>query len=143
MSLRSLLLRWLNRTAYDTKLWVIEIDGDLLERLKKQAAREERSEAEMAAKMLSFAVMQRDTADENLDIWRSMTPREKEIVALVNLGYTNQRIADHLTLSRETVKSHTQRILRRFGLKNKFQLRIVMADWDFTEWDIGPSQEEE
>ena len=44
-----------------------------------------------------------------------LTPREKQILALVVMGYTNREIADQLVLAESTVKSHLFSAFRRLG----------------------------
>ena len=51
-----------------------------------------------------------------------LTPRELEIVTLVAEGYTNQAIADHLTLSIKTVQSHRANVMEKLGLRDITQL---------------------
>jgi DNA-binding CsgD family transcriptional regulator len=141
-SLHSFVMRWMNRTSGRTKLWVLQIDGELLDWLQDLADREQRSEAEVASEMLAFALLQRANADENLRIWRALSPREREVAALVSLGYTNKEIAARLVVSTETVKTHTQRILQKYRLKSKSDLRLALAQWDFSAWDPAPDQRE-
>lgn len=45
-----------------------------------------------------------------------MTDREIEVAYLFAKGYTNRRIARELSLSVNTVKSHTRRIYYRLGI---------------------------
>ncbi|HEX3642115.1 MAG TPA: response regulator transcription factor [Ktedonobacteraceae bacterium] len=51
-----------------------------------------------------------------------LTPRELEIVTLVAEGYTNQAIADRLTLSIKTVQSHRANVMEKLGLRDITQL---------------------
>jgi DNA-binding NarL/FixJ family response regulator len=48
-----------------------------------------------------------------------LTPREREVLALLAGGATNARIAGRLTLSETTVKSHVKHILRKLGAANR------------------------
>ncbi len=47
-----------------------------------------------------------------------LTPRELEIVTLVAEGYTNQAIADRLTLSIKTVQSHRANVMEKLDLRD-------------------------
>ena len=51
-----------------------------------------------------------------------LTSRERHIVQLAALGYTNREIADRLVLSVRTVETHRSRIQRRFGLRTRAAL---------------------
>ena len=62
-----------------------------------------------------------------------LTPRELEIVKLVAEGYTNQAIADRLTLSIKTVQSHRANVMEKLGLRDithlvRFALRHGLID---------------
>ncbi len=51
-----------------------------------------------------------------------VTPREYEIVQLICQGKSNNEIADVLFISVQTVKTHTYRIYRKLGVRNRVQL---------------------
>ena len=59
-----------------------------------------------------------------------LTPRQKEISALVARGFTNRRIASELTISERTVETHIGRILKKLGLSSRTQL----ATWVIQRW---------
>lgn len=51
-----------------------------------------------------------------------LTIREKEIVRLTVLGYSNIQIGDKLFISSKTVESHKSNIMQKLELKNKSEL---------------------
>ncbi|HEY5836867.1 response regulator transcription factor [Streptomyces sp.] len=53
-----------------------------------------------------------------------LTPRELEVLKLVGAGRNNAEIAEALWLSRNTVRSHVQRLMRKLGLRNRLCLII-------------------
>lgn len=53
----------------------------------------------------------------NDDIF-NLSPREKTIVRLVSLGYTNKQIAEELFLSAHTVITHRKNIGHKLGIKS-------------------------
>lgn len=54
---------------------------------------------------------------QNDDIF-NLSPREKTIVRLVSLGYTNKQIAEELFLSAHTVITHRKNIGHKLGIKS-------------------------
>jgi FixJ family two-component response regulator len=46
----------------------------------------------------------------------SLTPREREIMALVVSGFLNKQIASRLGISEITVKAHRGRVMRKMGV---------------------------
>jgi len=59
--------------------------------------------------------------------WESLSPRQREIVILICQGYTNPQIAAELYISPETVKTHIRRILYKFSLNSKAELRFLLS----------------
>jgi DNA-binding NarL/FixJ family response regulator len=55
-----------------------------------------------------------------------LTPRERQVAALVAEGLSNDEIAAHLTLSLLTVRTHVQRALTKTGARDRAQL-VVLA----------------
>jgi len=66
--------------------------------------------------------------------WRSITPREQDVAALACLGFSNREIAARLHISPNTVKSRLHNVLRKFNLRNRADLRVMLAEWDLTGW---------
>ncbi|MEV6350337.1 response regulator transcription factor [Actinoplanes sp. NPDC051851] len=55
-----------------------------------------------------------------------LTVREREITALVGAGLSNQEIADRLTISTATAKTHVNRAMMKTGSRDRAQL-VVFA----------------
>ncbi|HST42846.1 MAG TPA: response regulator transcription factor [Conexibacter sp.] len=54
-----------------------------------------------------------------------VTPREREVLALVGRGRSNDEIADALTLSPLTVKTHLARLFSKLGARDRAQLVVI------------------
>ncbi|MFN8222833.1 MAG: response regulator transcription factor [Gaiellales bacterium] len=54
----------------------------------------------------------------------TLTPREREIIALVGAGLPNKRIAAELGLSEKTVKTHLTSAFRRIGVFDRTQAAL-------------------
>jgi DNA-binding CsgD family transcriptional regulator len=53
-----------------------------------------------------------------------LTPREKQILAMVAQGASNDAISDHLCISQHTVKTHLYRIFRKIHVSNRLQAAL-------------------
>lgn len=62
-------------------------------------------------------------AQNNSDLFK-LSPREKTIVRLVSLGYTNKQIAEELFLSVHTVITHRKNIGHKLGIKSVSGLTV-------------------
>ena len=103
--------------------------------LRDLARREQRSSQDVAADLLSDALARRQSADEYLERWRALSPREQQVAALICLGLTTRQMAARLKISTETVNTHVYNALRKFDLPRRADLRRALADWDFKGWD--------
>jgi DNA-binding NarL/FixJ family response regulator len=73
-----------------------------------------------------FLAQPRDGApDLRADSLAVLTDREREIVALVALGLSNQDIATRLYLSPLTVKTHVNRAMSKLGVRDRAQLVVI------------------
>jgi two-component system OmpR family sensor kinase len=60
--------------------------------------------------------------DESAPGREALTPRQREIAALVARGYTNQQIAAEMVITPGTAANHVQQILTRLGLSSRSEL---------------------
>jgi DNA-binding CsgD family transcriptional regulator len=56
-----------------------------------------------------------------------LTGRELEVLALVNEGFQNSQIADHLVVSVRTVDHHVEAILRKLGARTRADARAMVT----------------
>jgi len=61
-------------------------------------------------------------ARESPELGYDLTPREREVLQLVAEGYTNREIAEMLTLSIKTVKTHRLHLMQKLGLHDRGDL---------------------
>ena len=73
-----------------------------------------------------FSPPARDTATDKL------TPREREILALVGRGMSNPEIADRLVIAENTVKVHLRNILDKLQVHSRAQAAAIAAQAGLT-----------
>jgi DNA-binding NarL/FixJ family response regulator len=74
-----------------------------------------------------FLAQPRESAPDVVPrVLETLTDREREIVAQVALGLSNQDIADRLFLSPLTVKTHVNRAMAKLSVRDRAQL-VVLA----------------
>ena len=113
------------------------VDDDLLRSVRELSAREGYQPEEMILILLGQAVKNRSQMDRAHRSWDALSPREKQVAALVCSGLTGRQVAAKLVVSPETVKTHARHILRKFNLSSRRELCRLLAGWDFSPWLSG------
>src|SRR5919198_6711135 len=57
----------------------------------------------------------------------ALTPREREVLALIGRGYANKRIALELGIAEKTVKTHVGHVLAKLGVSDRTQAALHAA----------------
>lgn len=112
----------------------IRLDSELLGYLEALAVAQQCSIRDVVVDALYAAVRANHAQSGNDRHWHTLTPREQQIAALTCLGYTNHQIAAVLFISVNTVRTHMRGVLDKYQVASKAELRLALADWDFTSW---------
>jgi two-component system, LuxR family, response regulator FixJ len=91
-------------------------DQDLIERVQRALARDQTTRAELS---------ERANVRERFD---SLTPREREVLALVTSGKANKVMAADLNVSQRTVEIHRARVMEKMHASSLAQLVRMMMD---------------
>lgn len=91
------------------------VDGAVLERTIERAVRVSLAESEGLL-----------TPDEAKAVYAEMSPREREILALLTENLSNREMAARLGLSERTVEGHRNNVYRKLRVHNAAQLANVL-----------------
>jgi DNA-binding NarL/FixJ family response regulator len=103
----------------------------LVEAIRTVAAGSSVVEPRIVRRMLDLFAAHLPTAAEELPtdglnpVLRTLTPRELDVLRCVADGLSNAEIAERLTLSATTVKTHVGNILAKLGIRDRVQAVIV------------------
>ncbi|WP_285739033.1 response regulator [Kitasatospora phosalacinea] len=98
--------------------------GDLLRAVRVAAAGDALLSPGVTRRLIGeFAARSKEPATARLDV---LTEREREVLALVGLGLTNEDIARRLVVSPLTAKTHVSRTMVKLGARDRAQL-VVLA----------------
>ncbi len=96
---------------------------------------EGRPEHDLIPELLNAGLTQYVSNERIWKKWETLSPREKDVAALVCLGYTNREIGARLNISSETVKDRLENALKKFNFTKRTELRDLLSIWDFSEWE--------
>ncbi|MFF3400183.1 response regulator [Streptomyces sp. NPDC002659] len=68
-----------------------------------------------------------------------LSPRERDILALIGEGLTNRQIGKRLYLSEKTVKNHISRLLAKLGVQRRVQAAVLATQLEQSEATDRPS----
>jgi DNA-binding NarL/FixJ family response regulator len=57
----------------------------------------------------------------------ALSPREEDVLRYVAMGLRNAEVAEKLSISEETVKTHLNRIFRKLGVRDRVELALHAA----------------
>jgi DNA-binding NarL/FixJ family response regulator len=101
--------------------------GDLLTAIRVVASGEALLAPRVTRRLIEAYVAQpeRTPAAEGLAGLEELTAREREVLALVATGLSNQEIAERLVVSPLTSKTHVSRVLMKTGARDRAQLVML------------------
>ena len=103
--------------------------------LSTLASDEGRPETDLIPELLNAGLDQYASTERLWNKWLTLSAREKDVVAFVCLGYTNQEVALRLNISPNTVKDRLSSAFRKFNVHKRNDLRMLFSQWDFSEWE--------
>ena len=100
----------------------------LLESLRRAARGESVMAAQMTGKLLAGVRAMAKDGPEEAEEKEKLSPREREIVALLARGASNKEIANTLNVAESTVKIHVQNIFKKLNLSSRVQVAVYAVE---------------
>ncbi|MFJ8824433.1 response regulator [Streptomyces sp. NPDC102467] len=97
---------------------------ELLHAVRVVAAGNALLSPEITKRLVAEFTRQRATAPLNRSV-EGLTTREVEVLVLIARGLSNAQIADRLTITDHTVKTHINRLFAKLGLRDRAQAVIT------------------
>jgi NarL family two-component system response regulator LiaR len=95
---------------------------ELARAIRTAAAGEALLDPAVAARLVE--ALEEDGRDARAD---QLTPREREVLALIGRGFANKRIALELGIAEKTVKTHVGNVLSKLGVSDRTQAALYAA----------------
>ncbi len=81
----------------------------------------------IANKLVDQIYYKDDELESNIDWYKLLNKREKEIFKLISKGYSNKQISNELCIAEQTVRNYVSSIYLKLNVQNRFQI-IQMAN---------------
>ncbi|RVU14417.1 response regulator transcription factor [Streptomyces antnestii] len=103
-----------------------EIRGsDLVSEVRTVASGQSMLDPATTARLMRSLRAGPDTTPELAPELAGLSPRERDILALIGDGLTNREIGKRLYLSEKTVKNHISRLLAKLGVHRRVQAAVL------------------
>ena len=80
--------------------------------------------------MLEFCELKGSTRGED-SAFAALSPREREVLALITEGFGNAQIAESLSISEKTVRNHVSNLFDKLGVWTRAQAIVFARDRNF------------
>jgi len=110
---------------------LISLTPDLVRALQDLAAWERRREIAIAADLVQLAL---ESAAPERDLrfrLATLTDRERELAVLISRGHTSRQICQSLSISSNTLKTHTRAIRRKLNLNSVAEIHLTLSSYPF------------
>ncbi|MFF4585342.1 response regulator [Streptomyces sp. NPDC001388] len=101
--------------------------SDLVSAVRTVASGQSMLDPATTARLMRSLRAEPDAAPAMPSELASLSPRERDILALIGDGLTNREIGKKLYLSEKTVKNHISRLLAKLGVQRRVQAAVLAS----------------
>lgn len=98
--------------------------SEIVQAIRKVAGGQSLLSTSEAMSLMRRAAQHQARLQETQQILRELTPREREVLQALAGGLDNQAIADRLSLSVATVRTHVVRVLQKLNVSSRLQAAL-------------------
>ncbi|MEU8827942.1 response regulator transcription factor [Streptomyces sp. NPDC048636] len=99
--------------------------SDLVSAVRTVASGQSMLDPATTARLMSTLRGDSSPQEPKDEVLGGLSPREREILALIGEGLTNRQIGKRLFLSEKTVKNHISRLLAKLGVERRIQAAVL------------------
>jgi RNA polymerase sigma factor (sigma-70 family) len=98
----------------------------------------EEVEEQVSEEQLERIRAERAAALRRVELWASLTPRQRQVVALICQGMSVREVATRLDTSTGNIRSHLSRAMGKFGVHAQPDLCHALSGLDVSLWVDSP-----
>ncbi|WUH89509.1 response regulator transcription factor [Streptomyces sp. NBC_00433] len=102
--------------------------SDLVTAVRTVASGQSLLDPATTARLMSSLRDEHSGAGSEKEPLAALSPREREILALIGDGLTNRQIGKQLYLSEKTVKNNVSRLLGKLGVERRVQAAVIASN---------------
>ncbi|MGW1490060.1 response regulator [Streptomyces sp. NPDC002402] len=114
--------------------------SDLVAAVRTVASGQSMLDPATTARLMSSLRAEPTGAEAVAPALAALSPRERDILALIGEGLTNRQIGKRLYLSEKTVKNHISRLLAKLGVQRRVQAAVLATQLEQPEATDRPSR---
>ncbi|WP_326648937.1 MULTISPECIES: response regulator transcription factor [unclassified Streptomyces] len=114
--------------------------SDLVSAVRTVASGQSMLDPATTARLMSSLRAEPNDPDAVPPALAGLSPRERDILALIGEGLTNRQIGKRLYLSEKTVKNHISRLLAKLGVHRRVQAAVLATQLEQHEAPDHPSR---
>ncbi|MFF3459521.1 response regulator [Streptomyces sp. NPDC002730] len=114
--------------------------SDLVSAVRTVASGQSMLDPATTARLMSSLRVEPNSSEAVPPALAGLSPRERDILALIGEGLTNRQIGKRLYLSEKTVKNHISRLLAKLGVHRRVQAAVLATQLEQHEAPGHPSR---